>query len=153
MLSGGFDIGSRIDCPSGSDLRLVRRSFSEGEKDSNMADSQQVPAALQSALGIFIKELDTHVVYFRELLSALEQEHASCLDESSKTLEHRFHVIKGGAGFLKLEEIRQSAILGESMFKHGIVHEQPEEKTTHQFIEIVDLLERQVGELRDTFSG
>lgn len=80
---------------------------------------------LKGAQEIFIKELDTHLLFFDALLKKLpisgeNEEFEKFYQENAKALEHRFHTIKGGAGFLQLSQIRELAMKAEKIFKQQV---------------------------------
>lgn len=84
-----------------------------------------IPQELRPAFAIFLKELDGHLSFFKQVLAELahrsmetEQDSEVLAGEQAKMLIHRFHVIKGGAGFFKLDEMRISAATGEKLFAH-----------------------------------
>ena len=72
---------------------------------------------------IFLAELDQHLSAFEVIMSKL---HDSGLPTSELLQSHqgeflgKFHVIKGGAGFLQLNIISSAAGRGETMFKAQI---------------------------------
>lgn len=62
--------------------------------------------ALSRALAIFLDELKTHLDWFEgTILPALQAGDESILERESKTLSHRLHQIRGGAGFLEFDEL------------------------------------------------
>ena len=72
-----------------------------------------IPPELAGPLKLFIKELDSHLTYFRDLLAK-----GPAFDETQlKALAHRCHVVKGGAGFFQLALIRDLAGEGEKKFR------------------------------------
>lgn len=87
-----------------------------------MKTPTSLPAELQKAYLLFVDELEKHVVFLAEIVQQLQtldtNENLEPISSSrAEQLEKRFHRIKGGAGFLGLEEISQLADRGEQFFK------------------------------------
>lgn len=83
-----------------------------------MTDLSKIPPGLRPALQIFIGELKAHVNHFATLgdfQAALQ----GGVDSSG--LQHRFHTIKGGAGFFNLERIREEAGRAEKLLQARIM--------------------------------
>ena len=72
-------------------------------------DPVLIPEVLHEAARIFLGELRDHAVFFKTVSGDLTK-HAAPLAE-------RFHLIKGGAGFLKLTTLRDSASAAEKVFR------------------------------------
>ena len=68
--------------------------------------------ALIPAMKIFIEELKGHVLFFESVMLG-----KGVAPEEALALENRFHVIRGGSGFLQLTEVRQVAEQGERFFR------------------------------------
>lgn len=106
---------------------------------------------LRPAFEIFVRELQSHVEYFQKLLVRLDQqvahkESANDILASERTsLEHRFHTIRGGAGFLGFETMQTLAEQGEKMFRSGQPLLGIEKETKCR--EIVVALEREVEQV------
>ena len=81
-----------------------------------MDNKLNIPASLIPALRIFETELQAHLTFFDSLdLSSLS---AQLQDENFRSnLMHRFHTIKGGAGFFSLERILRSAATAEKLLQ------------------------------------
>lgn len=79
----------------------------------------QIPELLREAADIFEKELDGHLQFFERILD--EATRAVSPDEVLRSHAHslaqRFHLLKGGAGFLGLEPMRIAATEGDELFK------------------------------------
>jgi chemotaxis protein histidine kinase CheA len=87
---------------------------------------QQI-STMHSVYEMFVAEMDTHFAVFQQTVADLE--HAQTEDElkkifseQAKKLEHRFHLIKGSAGFLRLDAMRTLSTQAEAWFKHGSVN-------------------------------
>jgi chemotaxis protein histidine kinase CheA len=79
-----------------------------------------VPPLLQSALKIFVKELESHLDYFDEILAqiqAIKNNVEPVSEKRAQEIQKKFHLIKGGAGFLGLREISENATNGEQLVK------------------------------------
>ncbi len=119
-----------------------------------MTDITQIPAELRPAFAIFLKELDTHVSYLVQTVQHMETLADSSNGEFAKDaqiLEHRFHLIKGGAGFFKLDEMLRTALRGEEMFKHGEVRSNDHEETLYELKQIVSSFQQQATMLQEMF--
>ena len=83
---------------------------------------RNIPPALQPAFELFIKELDAHVIFLQrtvQQIAELQSQNGSSnayLKELT-SLSHRFHTIKGGAGFFQLSEIKDFAGTLEKLFQ------------------------------------
>lgn len=82
-----------------------------------------IPDVLHQAAGIFLQELQGHTVVFESAekeLQPLVSNAKSFLTHAgscAKTLAERCHLVKGGAGFLNLTELREAAGNGEKFFR------------------------------------
>lgn len=76
-----------------------------------------LPHQLEAAMHLFQDELIRHLSYLHEIPSLATVQNDEELEKIRKTIAHRFHTIKGGAGFFKLEAIRVAAEKGEHAFK------------------------------------
>ena len=77
--------------------------------------TKEIPEILLEAAHLFVQELDEHSQLFESLLADLGTGN-SLKDETKLALcRERFHTIKGGAGFLGLEELASSAKRGEEI--------------------------------------
>ena len=101
-----------------------------------MNTSPPIDPLLQPVIQIFIRELKSHLVYFQNLVNEIEKKNpsSSALTEIINILVHRFHQIKGGAGFLQLEELKQFAKETEDFLKNqndiALIKEKLKEATT-----------------------
>ncbi len=80
-----------------------------------------IPAALRPALEIFMRELDSHLTFFRQTVQQIaEQQAKEALSETYlgelRKLSNRFHTIKGSAGFFQLHAIKDQAASAEKLF-------------------------------------
>ncbi|MBP9838411.1 MAG: Hpt domain-containing protein [Proteobacteria bacterium] len=73
-----------------------------------MTDS--IPPYLEKAKEIFFKELTDHLKFFDTVI--LEDS----LHKNQSDIASRFHIIKGGAGFLQMQNLREVADEGEKIF-------------------------------------
>jgi len=117
---------------------------------------QQIPTELLSALALFVKELDGHLVFFSSFLGELErsenEERLDQLQEKAVAMEHRFHVIKGAASFFKLQDIRVTAVEGEKLFKNGKLTTDDDTEALTTLKRIFTSLSTESSELRTAFS-
>ncbi len=72
----------------------------------------EIHEALIPAMKIFIEELKGHLLFFEGAMGRTELS-----SKDAEALESRFHVIRGGSGFLQLTEVRQVAERGERFFR------------------------------------
>lgn len=82
----------------------------------NPQQLRDLPEMLQPALQIFIEELSAHAVYFQSVLPNLDSHIAPGAD-LRQALISRFHKIKGGAGFFKLDELKDRGAQSEKALK------------------------------------
>ena len=66
---------------------------------------------------LFAEELEAHLAFFKEVRAREEALGAKKSVSELRVMSEKLHLIKGGAGFLKLEEIRLLADNGEKWFK------------------------------------
>jgi hypothetical protein len=71
----------------------------------------ELPSSLHAACKVYIKELFGHIQFFKDLVTIQNQLN----EESLKKAKNRFHLIKGGAGFFKLEELQNIGDQGEAI--------------------------------------
>ena len=122
-----------------------------------MSDLPTINPALYKALEIFLDELSSHTNWLQQQLQvlALAKENDSFLPECralAKQIEHRFHQIKGGAGFLSLDLIRDNAIKGEDMFKGGVIQSQDSAEILSLLSESISLFQKRQEALRKLIS-
>lgn len=67
--------------------------------------------ALYPVLRIFVDEFDEHLGFFRSNLDSLGDE------QVKRSVQHRFHTIRGSSGFLQLGQVRQLSEQGEALCK------------------------------------
>ena len=75
-----------------------------------------VPPELAAVNDIFIAEVATHLEALRAAASAPPLDD---FEKSRRGLENRFHVIRGGAGFLQHTVLAQLAERGERLFRES----------------------------------
>jgi chemotaxis protein histidine kinase CheA len=108
----------------------------------------QVPPELLPALAIFLDELASHLPDIRAAISEMRAElDAGSDDEQAASkhaaaLEHKFHLMKGGAGFLQLSEVAQAATSGEKMFKGAKLNPQGDQPFIDQLESLVDAIDK-----------
>ena len=95
-----------------------------------MSPRPKVEAHLEGALDVFIEELDSkHLPFFEAWLKSLDGLSGEVLLEQlivqQKEAENHFHLIKGGASFLKIPELAEPAIAGEELMKGEITEALP----------------------------
>lgn len=121
----------------------------------DMSNLPEIPSELRPALAIFIKELDGHLSYLRECLTLLGKQQGSFddLDLSirAENLGHRFHVMKGGAGFFKLHKIKDSAAKGEEIFRDGTAVISQGTLLAEKLEEIFKVVKEETGLLHKSF--
>lgn len=105
---------------------------------------ENIQPHLRKALEIFLKELDSHIYFLQNNLETV----APQLEPS---FEHRFHTIRGGAGFLQLHDIQHAAAEGEKMVRDSKLDPDTTEKVRTQLERIVDTLNTQMDDLRSAF--
>ena len=84
---------------------------------------EQLPEYLKPAYDIFVKELSQHLTEMKQI--SLERLSDS---ECRASISRRFHTIKGGAGFLSLNEIADCSDDAEKSFKSDLALEDYEKK-------------------------
>ncbi|MCB0322236.1 MAG: Hpt domain-containing protein [Bdellovibrionales bacterium] len=80
---------------------------------------------MRSTYDIFVTELESHLAALEGFVAELEtmppEKLSSGFDAHAKRLAERFHVLKGGSGFLQLKTIASLTGKGEEWFKNGTV--------------------------------
>ena len=76
-------------------------------------DPAVIPEVLHEATKIFLEELRGHGAFFRSIESEPD------LAKHANAIAEKFHLIRGGAGFLKLTELKNIASYGEKLFRGG----------------------------------
>jgi len=72
----------------------------------------EIPENLREPFRLFVEELKANLDIFRKALTQ-EAFAPEELELMRKKLEGRFHLVRGGAGFFNLNEIRNAATEGE----------------------------------------
>ncbi len=84
-------------------------------------DSAFIPEVLHEAAKIFLAELNGHAEFIHSLRTRLAgappADTEKLLTENAGPLAERFHLIKGGAGFLKLTALKDNASQNEKLFR------------------------------------
>ena len=93
----------------------------------------------KTAYVVFADELKITLSLLEDIFSTLrsmetEAERLSLLSPHAGRLEQRFHVMRGGAGFLKLDLLHQTATKAELLFSQGQI-QQPTEGTASNALE------------------
>ena len=104
-----------------------------------------IPDILREAAAIFLGELETHSAYFEKSLVEI-QDHNS-LSAYARNFAEKFHVIKGGAGFLKLDRLRNAAAHGETLLK-SFSPESDTDTALKQLKELVQILQEEALSLK-----
>ena len=86
-----------------------------------MTKKQDLPDYLHKAYDIFIEECNGHLETLKSTTPT---------DENAETISTIFHTIKGGAGFLQMDEIAALAKEGELLFKTSPISDEAKEKFT-----------------------
>ena len=85
-------------------------------------DDISIPDVLHQAAGIFLDELRGHFKVLEssekelQALVSKKKSFSSKLADCSKTIADRCHLMKGGAGFLNLTELRETSSSAEKFF-------------------------------------
>ena len=99
----------------------------------------ELPESLLPALKLFVDEFDSHLKFFEEQLFPFLQSPSARSDELRRSLQHRFHTIRGSSGFFQLEEVSKAAEIAEHrLMDEGILNE-PED-LSEEFKEIISQL-------------
>lgn len=102
---------------------------------------------------LFLTEIASHLEFFEESCSRCSASANSTalkdtLEELSTKLAHRFHVIKGGSGFLQLKAIQLASKEAEDLFKDGIDASMRREDVVAKLQQSVDILRKEEQALR-----
>lgn len=75
---------------------------------------------LREAYNIFVGELRTHTEFLSKLVTKAKEapDALEFLRANAPSLEQRFHLLKGGSGFLKLDDLRELSKRGEQLAKN-----------------------------------
>lgn len=105
----------------------------------------QIPEGLETAFELFLQELDGHLEFFGDLLSKLaaadEAAFRELLSENERKISHKFHTVKGAAGFLQQKDLADQADQAERLFKSKVIFDLPR-------AEALQALQRHVNELQ-----
>ena len=104
-----------------------------------------LPPELQEAHKLFLRELHGHVATVREKIATADFRSLDSIEATRKALEHRFHTIRGGAGFFQLDEVLSAATLGESELRKGRQLSEYREFLEQRVPEIIELFELTVS--------
>ncbi len=119
-----------------------------------MSDIADLLPRMRSAYEIFSEELEKHLEFLIETKQVLATkteaaEIEEVFRERAKGLEQRFHVFKGGAGFLKLQKIAALSDTFEKVFKKGEVDHPDKIQLQAEFSATVEQLEAELISLRE----
>ena len=104
-----------------------------------------IPEVLHQAAGIFLQELQGHTQALescgKELEPLVSNESAfhKHLKGSCKNLAERCHLIKGGAGFLNLTELREASSEGEKYFR-ALDDKAPAKQVLAEIVKLSEIL-------------
>jgi chemotaxis protein histidine kinase CheA len=85
-------------------------------KEEMKESIQSLPESLRIPLKAFVEEIQGHLQFFAKIdLNGIQS--AEELELLRKKIEGRFHLIRGGSGFFKLDALRSLATKGEEQFK------------------------------------
>ncbi len=119
-----------------------------------MDELPELAERLRPAYELFLGELETHLTSFDEvgkkLNSITDVEHlADYFKRIARKLERHFHLIKGGAGFLKLQAIAQIGGQGEKWFKSASLTRDDLYDLKSEFAALIESLQEETDALRD----
>ncbi len=117
-----------------------------------MNDVADLLVRMRSAYEIFAEELEKHLGFLLETSNALgelekEDELEKFFSDKAKSLEQRFHVLKGGAGFLKLNKVADISDKFESVFKRACVNHDDLALLKSEFVQSISQLKVELAEL------
>ena len=106
---------------------------------------------LAQALTLYSTELSSHLSWLEEYFTPLKEvtpaEFFQACEAEARQLEHRFHTLKGGAGFLGLTPIFDLASQGDSLFKKAKVNCDDKELLKQTVLEMLHSLRGLTDEL------
>lgn len=109
---------------------------------------------LAAALKLYINELSTHYAFLQKFVLETTKDPAridAAADEAlaaeRKSIERRFHLIKGGAGFFSLQAIRELSARGEQLFRQNLCRGDYRALLLGEFSNILDALQRECAAL------
>ena len=116
----------------------------------NENDIKDLLTRMRSAYEIFLQEFDSHLKFLSTLAHDLRNADnpMSILSEKRVSAQNRFHVIKGGAGFLKLTDIAACASEAEETLKKTALDADSLDSLSDCLQRTVSTLEQEVEELR-----
>ncbi len=132
---------------SPSTIRAIKNSQGLADKytmNKTLSTPESLPEVLQSSFELFVGELEKHLVYFDDILAQIQMlkqnatEIENVGEERAKTVGERFHLIRGGASFLGLEDITIAARAGENLLQESL-DKRPEE-VSKELLEIINSL-------------
>lgn len=103
-----------------------------------------VPAELLPAMAIFLKELEGHIKAIELTLVQIGSA-TSLTEDTRKSLGNRMHVIKGGAGFFKLESLKNQATIAEQSMTSA------DARTEELLKEFLSNLQAEIATLKEAF--
>ncbi len=77
----------------------------------------EIPEYLKEASRLFLTEVQGHIAYFKARMNEDGSINSTLFQESLVLWREKFHLMKGGAGFLNLTRIRNAAVTGEELCK------------------------------------
>lgn len=118
-----------------------------------MSELADLLPRMRSAYEIFAEELEKHLEFLLESKEVLaEKTEPAELEEvfrqRAKGLEQRFHVLKGGAGFLKIKQVADLSDEFEKFFKKGELNHSDSVELKSEFSEAVEVLQRELHSLQ-----
>ena len=123
-----------------------------------MEELPQISESMRPTYELLLTEIASHLEFFEESCSrcsALTNSAAleDTLEELSTKLAHRFHVIKGGSGFLQLKAIQLASKEAEDLFKNGIDASLRTEDILAKLQQSVEVLRKEEQALRQLLEG
>lgn len=116
--------------------------------------SYAIPDYFHEAAAIFLAEVEDHLRYLDGVLAESEANPA-CLVENAKAIAERFHLIRGGSGFLNLAPVLECATAGERLFRGEIPSDSAGalQRTGSELRNLLTILHREVPEVRSAIGG
>ncbi|MCC6954494.1 MAG: Hpt domain-containing protein [Deltaproteobacteria bacterium] len=108
-----------------------------------------LPPELAAVNEIFLKEISDHLVAFRAILSDASISERSTAEQEKLRhgLENRFHVIRGGAGFLQHAQLAACSTRGEKLFRDAKGGERIAEIVTNELPALIQTLEEELARI------
>lgn len=106
--------------------------------------------ALRDAFKLFIAETTGHLAFLKTTLAdgCSDTEYFASCTSHAKQFEHRFHTIKGGAGFLALKAIHEAADGAEKLFKKGCLAIEDQAELRRLLSGYIAVIEREISALK-----